>query len=139
MSRALARLLRAGGHMAFQTIHPTPGLNAAQRRRAHRSGPWAVASTRSPYELLDRAGLVDIHVIDQTEDFRNVAAAWIEQWNEHRDELVALYGETDFETRHGDSRNQLQAIDDGVLQRSMAVGRVPLEQLLDETDSASHY
>jgi hypothetical protein len=111
--------------MAFQTIHPAPGLNAAQRRRAHRSGPWAVASTRSPHELLDRAGLVDIRVIDQTDEFRRVAAAWIEQWNEHRGELVALYGETDFETRQRDRRTQLQAIDDGLLRRSMAVGRVP--------------
>jgi len=109
--------------MAFQTIHPTSGLNQAQRRRAHRSGPWAVASTRTPYELLERAGLIEIHVVDQTADFRTVAAAWIEQWDRHRDALVELYGQTDFETRQHERRTQLKAIDDGLLQRSMAVGR----------------
>jgi hypothetical protein len=111
--------------MAFQTIHPTPGLNQAQRRRAHRSGPWAVAANRTPYELLDRTGLVDIHVVDQTAEFRTVAAAWIEHWDRHQGELVELYGPTDFETRQQERRTQLQAIDDGLLQRSMAVGRRP--------------
>jgi hypothetical protein len=85
-----------------------------------------VASTRTPHELLDRAGLGDIHVVDQTADFRTVAAAWIEQWDRHREALVELYGEADFETRQQERHNQLQAIDDGLLQRSLAVGCRPV-------------
>jgi hypothetical protein len=82
-----------------------------------------VASQRTPRELLDRAGLVDVDVIDQTVDFRTVAAAWIDQWDRHREALVELYGETDFETRQQERRTQLQAIDDGLLRRSLGVGR----------------
>ena len=37
--------------------------------------------------------------LDQTDEFRMVAAAWIDQWDRHRDELVELYGEADVETR----------------------------------------
>jgi hypothetical protein len=84
-----------------------------------------VASTRTPRELLDRAGLVDIHIVDQTDEFRTVAAAWIDQWDRHPDALVELYGEADVETRQQERRTQLQAIDDGLLQRSLAVGRRP--------------
>jgi hypothetical protein len=83
-----------------------------------------VASTRTPHDLLDRAGLADIHVVDQTAEFRTVAAAWIEQWDRHRDALVELYGKADFETRQDERRTQLKAIDDGLLQRSMTVGRM---------------
>jgi hypothetical protein len=82
-----------------------------------------VASHRTPRQLLDRAGLVDVDVLDQTDEFRTVAAAWIDQWDRHRYALVELYGETDFETRQQERRMQLQAIDDGLLRRSLAVGR----------------
>src|SRR5262245_16364532 len=112
--------------MAFQTIHATPGLSPGNRRRAHRSGPWAVASTRAPEELLDEAGFVDIEVVDQTKAFRATAAAWFDQWAQHRDPLVDFYGESDVETRQAERRTQLHAIDDGLLRRSLTVGRRPV-------------
>jgi hypothetical protein len=87
-----------------------------------------VAANRTPYELLERAGLIEIHVVDQTADFRTVAAAWIEQWDRHRDALVELYGPTDFETRQQERHTQLKAVDDGLLQRSLAVGRRPISR-----------
>ena len=62
-------------------------------------------------------------VVDQTDEFRAVAAAWIEEWDRHRDAIVELYGEPDFETRQRERRTQLRAIDDGLLRRSLAVGR----------------
>ena len=39
-----------------------------------------------------RAGYVDVAVVDQTEQFRTTAAAWIREWDAHREALVALYG-----------------------------------------------
>jgi hypothetical protein len=65
-------------------------------------------------------------MVDQTADFRTVAAAWIEQWDRHREALVELYGSSDFETRQEERRTQLKAVDDGLLKRSMAVGRRPV-------------
>ena len=123
VTRALRRVLRPGGAMAFQVIHTAPDLSDRERRRAHRSGPWAVSSRHAPDELMHRAGFVDIGVVDQTEEFRTTAAAWIREWDSHRDELVALYGEADFDTRQQARNVQLQAIDDGLLQRSLVHGR----------------
>jgi hypothetical protein len=111
--------------MVFQTIHITPGLSDRDRRRARRSGPLAVASVHDPAELLRRAGFVGIHATDQTEDFRAVARAWIDQWGQHRSALLALYGDAAFETRQRERRIQLQAIDDGLLQRSLLLGVCP--------------
>ena len=111
--------------MAFQVIHTAPDLSERERRRAHQSGPWAVSSPHAPDELMRRAGFVDVAVVDQTEQFRTTAAAWIREWDEHRDELVALYGQAEFDTRQQDRNVQQQAIDDGLLRRSLAFGRRP--------------
>jgi hypothetical protein len=109
--------------MAFQVIHAVAELSDRERRRAHRSGPWAVSSRHAPDELMRRAGFVDIGVVDQTEEFRTTAVAWIREWESHRDELVALHGEADFETRQHARSVQLKAVDDGLLQRSLVHGR----------------
>ena len=111
--------------MAFHVIHTAPGLTERERRRANRDGPWAASSQHAPQEQMHRAGFVDIHVADQTEQFRNTAAAWIREWDEHRDELVALYGQAEFDTQQQDRNMQQQAIDDGLLRRSLAFGRRP--------------
>lgn len=111
--------------MAFQVIHTAPELSEQQRRRAHRSGPWAVSSRHPPRELMRRAGFVDVAVVDQTEAFRTTAAAWIREWDAHRDELAALHGEAEFDTRQQERTAQLRAIDDGLLRRSLVVGRGP--------------
>ena len=122
--------------MVFQVIHIAPELSERERRRAHRSGPWAVSSRHAPDELMRRAGLVDVEVIDQTEQFRATAAAWIREWNEHRDALVAVHGDAAFDTRQQERRTQLQAVDDGLLRRSLVTGRRPEpgRHALDETD-----
>jgi hypothetical protein len=111
--------------MAFHIIHTAPGLGARARRRAHQSGPWAVSSPHAPDELMCRAGFVDIAVIDKTEEFRTTGTAWIREWDSHRDELVALYGEAEFDTRQQERRIQQQATEDGLLQRSLVLGRSP--------------
>ena len=111
--------------MAFQVIHTAPALSQRERRRAHRSGPWAVSSRHAPDEMMHRAGYVDVVVVDQTEQFRTTAAAWIREWDSYRDELVALYGQAEFDTRQQERSVQLQATDDGLLQRSLVVGRRP--------------
>ncbi len=111
--------------MGYQVIHTAAELSHRERRRAHRSGPWAVSSRHTPDEMMRRAGYVDVAVVDQTEQFRTTAAAWIREWDLHREALVALYGEADYDTRQQERNVQLQAIDDGLLRRSLAFGRRP--------------
>ena len=79
----------------------------------------------TPVELLRRAGFVDVTEMDGTEEFRAVAKEWIDQWDEHRDALIAVYGEPEFETRQHDRRMQLRAVEDGLLRRSLFLGSRP--------------
>jgi hypothetical protein len=111
--------------MAFHVIHVGLGLTERERRRAHRSGPWAVSSRHEPAELMHRAGFVDIAVVDQAEEFRATAAAWIAEWDANRDALVALHGDSEFDARQQERRTQLGAVDDGLLARSLVIGRRP--------------
>ena len=125
MLRAFRLLLRPGGATGFYTIHTSPGLDERLRQRAHRSGPWAVAAAHQPGELLRRAGYVDVAEFDVTDEFRTTARLWIEQWDTHRDALIELHGEADFASRQALRRTELQAIEEGLLCRSLVVGRRP--------------
>ena len=79
----------------------------------------------TPVELLRRAGFVDVAELDGTEEFRAVAKEWIGQWDEHRDALTAVYGESEFESRQHDRRLQLRAVEDGLLRRALFLGSRP--------------
>ena len=84
-----------------------------------------MASVATPGELLRRAGFVDVTETDGTEDFRAVAQAWIDQWDEHQDALIKIYGESEFETRQHARRLKLRAVEDGLLRRSLLFGSRP--------------
>ena len=84
-----------------------------------------MASMDTPVELLRRAGFIDVVELDGTEEFRAVAKAWIDQWDEHWDVLTAVYGEPEFESRQHDRRLQLRAVEDGLLRRSLFLGSRP--------------
>jgi hypothetical protein len=84
-----------------------------------------VASIDTPVELLRRAGFIDVDELDGTEEFRVVAKEWIDQWDDHRDALTAVYGQAEFESRQHDRRVQLRAVEDGLLRRSLFLGSRP--------------
>ena len=69
MLRACRRILRPAGRTAFFTIHPAAGLTRAQRRRASRDGPVAVATARPHRELLESAGFTQVTESDCTAEF----------------------------------------------------------------------
>jgi predicted O-methyltransferase YrrM len=88
--RALKRLLRPGGVIAFANIYVTPSLAAAWRQRARRSGPRAVAS-RSEQALLQAfAGFVDIEQFDLTVEFAITARSWLAYCGYNAAELAML-------------------------------------------------
>ena len=82
-----------------------------------------MASVNVPAELLRRSGFVDVTERDGTEEFGVVAKGWIDQWDEHRDALIDVYGEPEFESRQLERRLQLRAVEDGLLRRSLFIGR----------------
>ena len=125
MLRACARILRPGGKTAFFTIHPAPGLSAAQRRRAARDGPVAVATPRLHGEMLEAAGFADVTETDWSADFATSTRGWTEQWDAHHDELAAALGPAAVDERQAERRAQLRAIEDGILCRSLFTARRP--------------
>jgi hypothetical protein len=123
--RACQRILRPGGRTAFYTIRPAAGLTAAQRRRASRDGPIAVATTRPHRDLLEAAGYTQVIETDSTAEFASVTRAWIQHTDANHDDLAALLGEVRVEERQADHRAQLRAIEDGILARSLFTARRP--------------
>lgn len=119
MLRALRRLLRPGGRIAFTTILVAPGLLPAQRLRARRSGPRAVASRREEARLLVSAGYVEVEHVDVTAEFAITTRAWVEESDRHREQLVAVQGHADFAQRQRERRSQLAAVEDGLLRRGL--------------------
>jgi hypothetical protein len=117
--RALNRLLRPGGRIAYTTIFVAPGLSAARRRRAQRSGPRAVATRSDHQGLLASAGFADIEMLDVTVEFASTARAWLAAWAANEQELTALESPGVFSERQRDRRTQLRAIEDGLLRRGL--------------------
>jgi len=76
-------------------------------------------------ELMRRAGFVDVKEFGGTPAFATVTRAWVEEWDRHRDALVELLGPAGFHDRQRGRRNMLRAIEHGVLERSLVVGRAP--------------
>ena len=119
MLRALERLLRPGGRLAYTTIYITPGLSPALRRKARRSGPRAVASASDQRRLLASAGFTDIDTVDLTAEFAATARAWIEGSAANEGELTAFESAERFAERQRDRLVQLRAVEDGLLQRAL--------------------
>jgi ubiquinone/menaquinone biosynthesis C-methylase UbiE len=123
--RECARVLVAGGRTAFYSIHPAPGLDRAGRRRAGRDGPVAVGSRFAYPQMLESAGFGDVCETDCTAEFALVARAWIDRYDERAAELESLLGAQAVAERQADRRAQLQAVEDGVLQRSLLTAQRP--------------
>jgi len=117
--RALRRLLRPGGRIAYTTIFVAPELSPAERRRAQRSGPRAVASRSDQRRLLISAGYVDVQMIDLSAEFATTARAWLEGWEANAEELSALDSPGAFAQRQHERQVQQRAIDDGLLRRGL--------------------
>lgn len=119
MLRALKRLLRPGGRIAYTTIFVTPGLDPIRRRRARRSGPRAVGSRRDQDQLLVSAGFTDIDMLDLTAEWARTARGWLEGWTANEAELTALESAAAFAQRQRERQTQLRAIEDGLLRRAL--------------------
>jgi cyclopropane fatty-acyl-phospholipid synthase-like methyltransferase len=117
--RACRQLLRSGGRLAFTTIHAAPGLDARQRRRAHRAGPVGVA-TRADYPtLMARAGFVDFVQVDVTSAYATTQRAWYEAAERQAEALRRLTSDAEFAEAQADRRLTADAIGAGILRRSL--------------------
>jgi hypothetical protein len=109
--------------MGFYTIHESPGLSPAARRRARAAGPRAVAMRSNHQLLLRAAGFVDIIELDVTSAFAATAAAWLAETEPYAEELARLEAPGAFEQRQADRRTMLAAIQAGLLRRALVLAR----------------
>jgi cyclopropane fatty-acyl-phospholipid synthase-like methyltransferase len=115
--RACRQVLRPGGRLAFITIQPTPSLGEADRRRAHRRGPFAVSLPTSYQSLLRTAGFTEIVATDVTGAYRATQQRWIDTYERHADALREVVGHETFNDRSVSRRQTLEALDNGLLSR----------------------
>ncbi len=126
MLRASRRALRRGGQLAFYTIFIPPDLSEAAYRRARELGPPGVASRRRAQpELLRSAGFVRVSEIKLTFEFLHIARAWLEARERHAAELRQSEGESQFEQKQAEDRREVEAIEAGLLRRSLFVAERP--------------
>ena len=127
MLRECRRVLRPSGRTAFFTIHPAAGLTPAQRRRASRDGPIAVATARAHRQLLEAAGFTEVTETDRTAEFAATTRAWLHHWDTNQAELAPLLGEQVVAERQAVRRAQLRAIEDGILVRTLFTASRPAD------------
>ena len=125
MLRACRRLLQPSGRIGFYTIFIPPGLSESAYRRALRLGPPGVASSRQQADLLSDAGFVDIAETDVTAEFLRIARARLEARGRHAAGLRQTEGKSQFEQKQAEERAQIEAIEAGLLRRSLFVAQRP--------------
>ena len=104
------------------TVAIVPGLSKSQHRRAARIGPRAVASNKTPHELLTGAGFVDVESRDVTEECLSTAKAWHREYVENDDELRNLIGD-ELDDLYKNRVDLIAGVEEGLLQRTLAYGR----------------
>jgi len=108
--------------MAFFTIFVAPGLTPSQYRRALRSGPTFVSSRRKDHcEIIASAGFGRTEETDLTAEFLLTSRAWQTERSKHAAEMIAVEGEAAFNERQGNLNVQSEAIEAGLLRRSLFV------------------
>jgi hypothetical protein len=69
--------------------------------------------------MLRSAGFAQVEELDFTSEFATVAKDWIEHSDRNWDRLAAVMGTESLEERQRDRRAQLDAVEDGLLRRSL--------------------
>ena len=112
--------------MGFHIIHPAPGLSGRERAWVNKIGPPAV-STRglTNAEMVGRAGFVDVFERDVTTEYLETLKAKISAEALVHDDLCRLYGEAEYMTTMENRRLSLEAVESGLLRRSLVVCQAP--------------
>jgi SAM-dependent methyltransferase len=119
--RAMRRLLKPGGRMAFITIHTPGDLDLMGKRLAHRYGPRMVNSRLEYPVMLDDVGFRDVCSSDITREYLRISRAWYKARGRYDEELRAALGDERACEMECDSRLNVKGIERGFLRRSMFV------------------
>jgi hypothetical protein len=110
--------------MGFFSIYPAPGLSEVDYQCALRSGPAEVSiGRREVSEMLRSVGFRQIEETDLTSEFLETATTWLTVREQHSADIQRAMGCEAFETRQEESRVQIDAIERGLLKRSLFLTR----------------
>jgi SAM-dependent methyltransferase len=119
--RECRRVIRKTGRCAFTVIYVPNGLCAADRAAAVAAGPSFV-ETETPYEaMLGEGGWRLVWRGDLTSDFAASLRRMIDARLANEDQLGALMGPQEREACIAGTRQKLDAVDCGLLERAMFV------------------
>ena len=112
--------------MGFHIIHPAPGLSDRERAWVHRIGPPAVSLRGlTLHEVTERAGFVDHFERDVTAEYLLTLRAKVAAEGLVVDDLERLYGADEYVETMRNRQASLEAIEAGLLRRSLVVCRTP--------------
>ncbi len=117
------RVLRSGGLTVYTAIHTAPGLDRAIHRRAVTVGPPFCDAVASYDVLTERAGFVDVEVHDVTAEYLAVARRKLEATERLAPQLSQWSGQAEVAERIRRRSDAVEAIEAGLLRRSMVLGR----------------
>ncbi len=123
MLRACHRVLKPEGRIAYYTIYVPPDLSAADYRRITKFWPSASVGRRSPSEMLESAGFIDLHETDVTKQYTATARGWLEGRRRHYDGLEPALGAASLKGKIDEGVATLAALKNGLLRRSLLTAR----------------
>jgi hypothetical protein len=89
-------------------------------------GPARAASRRREHEeLLRSAGFVKVSETDLTSEFLRITRQRLETRERHSADLRQSLGDSEFEENQSEGRAQIEAIEAGLLRRSLFVAQRP--------------
>ncbi len=114
-------VIRPQGRLAFSVIYLAPGLTGADHERAVASAPDFADSETSYLDLLGETGWQILEEQDLSGNMADTCARQLSADEAERDELTIMLGEAEYEERVEHWRNELAAIKDGLIRRSLFV------------------
>jgi SAM-dependent methyltransferase len=118
MLKECRRVIRDQAKMLFYVIAPTRGISANDLERACELGPPFVGVPDDYSNMLADSGWDTIEHADLTEDYRQALLRLVKGLESGEEQLRPVMG-IDFEDQIKHRREQVKAIEDGLLEREM--------------------
>jgi cyclopropane fatty-acyl-phospholipid synthase-like methyltransferase len=123
--RAIDRVLRPGGRLAFAVITFADGITAEEKLWAGGVSPENIDAGPGYPELLAEAGFVDIDVTDVTEQYGATIDAWVAAWDDEAAGIGRLMTAEEFADRQSRLRRSSQAVRRGLRRRYLISATSP--------------
>jgi ubiquinone/menaquinone biosynthesis C-methylase UbiE len=117
------RVVSQGANMLFFVIAPAPGLNAKDMEDALETGPPFVGLDGDYSDLLEQSGWELLHRKDLTEEYLQALRRLVAGMEQETEVLREIMGNTEFDDHLLRRRQQIAAVERGLLEREMIQAR----------------